>query len=456
MTGNAEEQIFLSYSRNDLEAAIALRTELEKAGLSVFQDEDSIRIGENGLNRLQETLQHCSAFILLLGRDGVQRWIGAEVNVAITRYFDPHNDSERLPIFPILLPEGDAKQLPPFLSLIQHQYWQPNETLPDSIIQDIQKRVELPNQTAIFEGCPFLGLSAFQPKHAPLFFGRHWETQQALKCFGTQREDAHPDRIPRDSQYYRWIQIEGNSGAGKSSLVNAGMLPLIEQGALWSHTGYERWKILTPMMPGEKPLLQLAEVLEHSLINDPAERKTAARYQQLSNNEKAFSLRLRDFKEDGLAFLLVVDQFEELFTFSGKSERLHFDRQLATALQDKDCPFFLISTVRIDFLEGFELLPCLSDLYNKHCNHYLLKTASQASLQEIIEQPASLAGLDVKEVRDLILHDTKDEIGALPLVENALQVLWEKRQGNKLSGILYREKGGIGGLLEDQADALLE
>ena len=95
-------------------------------------------------------------------------------------------------------------------------------------------------------------------------------------------------------------------------------------------------------------------------------------------------------------------------------------------------------------------------IYNQHCNHYLLKTASQAGLQEIIEQPAKLAGLDVKEITHLILNDTKDEVGALPLVENALQVLWENRTGNKLSGEFYREKGGIAGLLEDQADALLE
>ncbi len=168
------------------------------------------------------------------------------------------------------------------------------------------------------------------------------------------------------------------------------------------------------------------------------------------------ALRLRDFKQDGKAFLLVVDQFEELFTFSDQTEKLHFDMQLYTALQDKDCPLFVISTVRIDFLEHFEQLPCLKELYRQRlCERYLLPTVSQRGLQEAIEQPARLAGLDVSAVTTAMLNDAKNEPGALPLVENALRVLWEQRQGNRLSGELYIAKGGIAGLLEEQADALL-
>jgi hypothetical protein len=130
--------------------------------------------------------------------------------------------------------------------------------------------------------------------------------------------------------------------------------------------------------------------------------------------------------------------------------------QLYTALQDKDCPLFVISTVRIDFLEHFEQLPCLKELYRRRvCERYLLPTVSKWGLQEVIEQPARLAGLDVSAVTTAILNDAKGEPGALPLVENALWVLWEQRQGNRLSGELYLAKGGIAGLLEEQADALL-
>lgn len=122
MTANGQPPIiFLSYSRTNLAAAVVLRTELEKAGFTVFRDEDSIRAGDNWMERLQTALQGCSAFVLLYGRNGVQRWVGAEVQYALGRNLSPHDDALRLPIFPILLPEGDLHSLPPFLSLFQIQ-----------------------------------------------------------------------------------------------------------------------------------------------------------------------------------------------------------------------------------------------------------------------------------------------------------------------------------------------
>lgn len=177
--------------------------------------------------------------------------------------------------FDILLPEGDLASLPPFLSLFQIQRWQLGEALPETFLQAIRDKKELSDERGAFDGCPYLGLSAFQMEDARLFFGRRKETLDALKFLGTQRA-SKPDNIHVDGQYCRWLQIEGNSGAGKSSLVNAGMLPLIRQGALWARTNYEKWVIIGPMMPGKQPLKQLAEALEHTFEPDPAKRDSLA------------------------------------------------------------------------------------------------------------------------------------------------------------------------------------
>jgi len=300
------------------------------------------------------------------------------------------------------------------------------------------------------DASPYLGLSAFQKTDDHLFFGRHRETREALAWLGAPISDGSGDGR------YRWLQIEGNSGAGKSSLVNAGLLPLIERGALASRTGLSRWRIIGPMMPGEQPLRRLAEVVEQALVADPEKRDSLACQQRLEGDERALAYWINDHKAPDTAFLLVIDQFEELFTFSEREERRHLDRQLAYALQNGDCPLYLINTVRIDYLEGFEQLPGLSELYNSRCRRYLLKTISREGLREAIERPAEWAGLDVSEVTTALLRDASDEIGALPLVENALQYLWEQRRGKRLSGALYEQKGGIAGLLEKQADALLE
>ncbi|MEZ5452439.1 MAG: SUMF1/EgtB/PvdO family nonheme iron enzyme [Thiothrix sp.] len=458
MAGSPQtEQIFLSYSRNNRAEAIALRDELVKAGFTVFRDEDSIYVGDNWMQRLQDTLLHCSAFVLLYGRDGVRRWVGAEVQYALSRHLSPHDDAQRLPIFPILLPDGDLNSLPPFLSLFQIQRWQLGEALPKRLAQAIRDKKDMQDDFTPFDGCPYLGLSAFQKEDAKLFFGRRKETLEALKYLGTQRE-ANPDNIPVDGQYCRWLQIEGNSGAGKSSLVNAGMLPMIQQGALWARTGYEHWKIIGPMMPGKQPLRQLAEALIHAFGADIDKNGDGSLGLQtrMEADPRVLAYLLGDLKQVYPAFLLVVDQFEELFTFADEAEKRHFDAQLAYALADDTCPLFLISTVRIDFLDGFEKLGKLSERYNDQCKRYLLKTLSQDGIREVIEQPARLAGLDVRAITPAILGDTENEPGALPLVENALHYLWEHRQGDRLDDGLYRLQGRLIGLLGMQADAMLE
>lgn len=453
------EHVFLSYSRTDREACIALRSALEQAGLSVFRDEDKIRVGDQWMTRLEGALQGCSAFVLLVGRDGVRRWVGAEVQVALSRHLSPHDDAQRLPIFPILLEDAKPEALPPFLALFQSAQWSPTEPVPDTLLEVIRTRATRFDYRESFEGCPFLGLNAFGRGDARLFFGRRKETLEALICLGDQRE-SNPERLQGSggAAYHRWLQIEGNSGAGKSSLVNAGMLPMIEQGALWARTGFERWRILGPMMPGKDPMANLAEALEQRLIEDASRRDSLGRLKRLEQDQRALAFALRDFKEkeDKSAFLLIIDQFEELFTFADDTPRKRFDALLANALQDAECPLFLISTVRADFLDRFEQLPRLQAIYNSHCRRYFLPTISEHGLREVIEQPARLAGLDVREVSAMILADARDEIGALPLVENALYVLWQQREGGRLSGDQYRRQNGIAGMLSAQADALLK
>ena len=303
------------------------------------------------------------------------------------------------------------------------------------------------------ETCPYLGLTAFSQAESHLFFGRRREIREALGHIG-RAVTGLPDSPP-----CYWLQVEGNSGAGKSSLVKAGLLPVFSdvkasQG-LMQQTGMKNWKIIDPIMPGKHPLDRLANALEQSFINDPNQRDLGACKALLTNNEAALSDKLREQADGKTTFVLVIDQFEELFTLSDADERNQLDALLAYALKQDDCPLCLITTVRLDFLEGFEMLPKLSEMYNRYCKRYLLKTISLQGLREAIEKPAEQAGLEVSEVSAAILHDAQHEVGALPLVENALRVLWQHRKGNKLSGHFFTEKGGLAGLLEDQADALL-
>ncbi|MEA3412312.1 MAG: hypothetical protein U9R74_12340, partial [Pseudomonadota bacterium] len=167
---------------------------------------------------------------------------------------------------------------------------------PDSTVRYVQNRVYEP--TPIDESAPslekeqspFLGLGAFQRKDAHLFFGRHRETREALAWLGSQVSGE----TDGGEGICRWLQIEGNSGAGKSSLVNAGMLPLVERGVLGDRTGFVEWRIIGPMMPGEHPLRRLAEALERAFVSDPERRDTLARQGRLENDERALAYLVND------------------------------------------------------------------------------------------------------------------------------------------------------------------
>ena len=116
---------FLSYSHADQAAADEFRDRLQQTGVGVFQDATHLRSGDRWLQRLQQALAGCGAFVLLVGRDGVQRWVAGEVETALNRHFGAHSDLPKLPIHPVLLPGVAVEALPPLLALFQGERWQP-------------------------------------------------------------------------------------------------------------------------------------------------------------------------------------------------------------------------------------------------------------------------------------------------------------------------------------------
>ena len=462
--------VFLSYSRNDRPAALDLCEQFRQHGLtSMFRDDASIGAGERWLDRLQHAVDGCGAFVVLIGRDAVARWVGAETQVALYRHFDAHDDSKRLPIFPILLSSDEVgssavrplraiDSLPAFLRLFQATVWKAGDTLPEQLLEQVRTQtITTSKDLGLADGeRPFVGLHSFRAKDAKLFFGRRKETLEALACFF----DVRPGKPP-----VRWLEIDGNSGSGKSSLMNAGLLPLVAQGWLWRpRVRFISWIILGPMMPGERPITTFAQVLASTFTRlGHKEEMADVRRRLEEGDERALAewlkSRLGLFPE-GTAFLLAIDQFEELFTFADRAERERFDRLLANALEDNDCPLFVISTVRSDFNHCFaEDLPRLVRVRNQ-AGRWTMCAIGEQGLREIIDGPAGLAGLDVSEVREMLIRDVKSEPGALPLLENALTWLWDRRACDrdskpKLSGKLLNAQDGAAGILSDGAEEVL-
>ena len=143
----------------------------------------------------------------------------------------------------MLLDGADPSVLPSLLSLFQAMRWSPPSAVPGSLISGIRERAIALAPVARVEGNPFRGLNAFAKGDAKLFSGGARRPSKRSRVWATSSvESGTSEGKRRRGSYRRWLQIEGNSGAGKSSLVNAGMLPMIEQGALWARTGFERWR----------------------------------------------------------------------------------------------------------------------------------------------------------------------------------------------------------------------
>lgn len=346
-------KVFLSFTSPDREQARTVVTGLQANSVDVWWDEGGIGWGDDWQGKLEQALSACSAYVILLGQGGVRRWVKPELGVALKRHVD-----DGLPILPLLLDDAEPESMPPFLSLFQAR------SLPCDLagydftelaaaLADIAEAEVVP----LADVCPFPGLEPFDEGGARYFLGRQADTLALL-----QRLGRGLDGVRR-----RWLQVEGPSGVGKSSLVRAGLVPAVREGWL-EEIDPGDWSVLI-IRPGEQPLAALAAALERWLDTRLDAGTLIARIDQLRDPARTDSddlgYLLKRAMPDAQRLLLVIDQFEELFTLTvGDPMRQRLDALLATALEDVDCPLYLVTTIRSDFLFQFGELPRLQQLLN--------------------------------------------------------------------------------------------
>jgi WD40 repeat protein/serine/threonine protein kinase len=280
---------------------------------------------------------------------------------------------------------------------------------------------------------PYKGLRPFLEADAADYFGR-----EALVAELVARLSEQGDRS-------RFLAVVGPSGSGKSSLVLAGLLPALRAGAV---AGSDRWFMLE-MRPGIHPFEELASALMRIAVDDPADL-----IELLERGDLGLVSAVEKVLPSGPELLLVIDQFEEVFTLVDDEDvRARFLGVVLTAATDPSSRVRVVCTLRADFYDRPLAYAGLADLMKS-------RTAAVTPLvpeeiQRAVVAPAEGVGLRTEPALAAdIVADVATQPGALPLLQYALTELFEHRDGSTLTLDGYRQIGGVSGALSRRAETL--
>ncbi len=287
-----------------------------------------------------------------------------------------------------------------------------------------------------FDGrCPYKGLDVFEEEDAELFFGR---------------EKLVDDLVSRVKDS-RTVFVTGPSGSGKSSLVRAGLIHALKQGAIKNS---ERWLYAT-MKPGRDPIGELGRVASSLAGSTNAEDEIRAKAMgDATIFARWCEIALKEGRDKRV--VLFIDQFEEVFTqINSEAERVAFLNLLTHAATVENGRVIVLFSMRSDFVSNCATYPQLNAILNQQ--FVQIGAMQPEELVSAIAQPALRVGLRIDpDLIAQIINEMKGEPGALPLMQFALKDLFDSQQ--EKSGIIaltlndYLQRGGIHKALERHAD----
>jgi WD40 repeat protein/transcriptional regulator with XRE-family HTH domain len=317
-------------------------------------------------------------------------------------------------------------------------------------------------------GCPYLGLLPFRERDARVFYGRGELADQLVRQLAGRLEETG------------MLLVAGESGAGKSSLLRAGLMPRLAAGALGP--GSQRWPRRL-IQPTDSPLRELAMQLAEVAGTDPVSvyRSLAAAPDQAPMLVE-HAMRTTGGNDPGSGsagagdtasfvpprLVLVVDQFEELFTAganadAGRIERELFIAALRAAATAPVGPYkvpsaLVVAAVRADFLGQLIAYPPLKAALE--AGPFTVGPMSEAELRLAITGPAAEAGLAVDPALvEAVITELREGAwsepgsGVLPLMSQAMAAAWERREGGELTVRAYRRAGGVADAVNSSAQA---
>jgi WD40 repeat protein len=412
---------------------------LRDAGVEPWLDVWHLTPGGRWQDELAAGLAASRACAVFIGPHDLGNWELQELSLALNRAATERD----FRLFPVLLPglaePFDPSMLPPFLATRTwvdfRGGWDDGRRFQALVnaVHGVPLGPAEPAAARADDRPPYRGLEAFDEEHADLFFGREGDVQRLLEKLKASR----------------FLAVLGPSGSGKSSLVRAGLLPVLRRGAI---PASETWQICV-LRPGAHPLTALAAQLAHVVPGGTMQRTLDGLGEDPRTLHLAVALTLADTAPSARV-VVVVDQLEETFTLGrDEAERAAFLGNLVYAASVPDGQAIVVTTMRADFYPRLAAYPEAAQLTAAH--QALVAPLDDEGLRQAIEEPARRVGLEFEEgLVDTILEDVEHQSGALPLLEHALLELWRRRRGTMLTLECYRESGGVAGALARRADSV--
>lgn len=275
---------------------------------------------------------------------------------------------------------------------------------------------------------PYRGFKPFETEHAELFFGRERIVQEI-------RERLHQNNP---------LLVIGSSGSGKSSIIRAGLIPLLDK---------DSWNILRPIKPGNSLLAKLIETFKEFFIEESSSNQVT---RFIHSNLKGLC-QLENYLPGTSNHLLIIDQFEEVFTLTPKNEYQHFIKLLDQFLTQPPVRLRLLFAMRADFLEFCLQSSTLTHLVQTQTVY--ISPLEEAEWRQIIVGPAECVDYFIEAgLQEEILKDIDQEANCLPLLQFTLLRLWANSDPNKrfITHAAYLEVGGLLGSLNYYADLFFE
>jgi len=434
--------VFMSYNSRDRATVQRIAERLKASGLEPWLDRWSLTPGGEWQRELGAGLDASATCAVFVGPHDLGGWESEEVAVAIDRAAT----QQGFRVFPVLLPgvedPFDPNGLPHFLrarTWVDFRRGRDDDRALQDLINAIRSVPFGPDMPVARRDqiAPYRGLRVFGEEDAPFFFGRDGEIQRLL------------EKLKRS----RFIAVLGPSGSGKSSLVQAGLVPELRAGAQFGHE--DELSHVLVLRPGAAPLTALAAQLATLLPGQAMQPTLDALAWDARTLHLSVELALA-YRPAGARIVVIVDQLEEVFTLCRDETQR---RQLLSLLLDAATApggrTIVIVTLRTDFYARCASYPELAQLISDR--QMLVGAMDSDELRQAIEEPAHRVGLELEEgLPDTILADVAGEPGALPLLEHALLELWERRRGTMLTLEGYRQAGGVDGALAQRADQIFD